>query len=254
MLLPCLLIVACSQVNYNPTVYDNQYNEGAAAKKNIKHIMIAPINFDKPSRYYLQKEAGHIDVNIKQYLEANGYRVVSSRAFSQQWKKKERQYGTLYDPTTGKHTRVFKQALAEVMENVFSKSPKLDAILFSDLVTSKVHYSDMSTHTAQWDGVTRRLKVQGLGTGLIDDVDWQKLVDGISLVTYIFTRDNELLQHGVGGIQIAQALQLNNNSGTFKRRRDLLSNNKEVDEAVQLALHPFVVMPNYPQKPQKSEL
>lgn len=242
----CCVIVACSSNNYNPTAYSFDYSSDLTRNNAIHTVMIAPINFDKPSRYFINKNASSIDTQVKRYLEQHGYTIRSSRNFDNRWKKITREYGNMYDDSRGQHTSAFKPALTETMDYLFASDPKLDAIIFTDLILSPVHYTQGSSKSAQWHGVTRKLKVQGLGSGASEDFDWSKAVDGISLASYVFNREQKLVLHSVGGIQIAQALDLQNNQARFKRRRDILSNDNEIQEAIALALHPLVPMKNYP--------
>ena len=208
--------------------------------------MLAPINYGKPSRYYLQQEQERIDDSVIAYLMANDFNVISARVFQQQWKKVQRKYGAMYDPTTGKQTAAYLPALTETLTAVFESNPDLDAIIFTDLIEVDVQYSNASSRSAQWLGVKRKLKVQGIGNGITGEINWAQKVDGISIATYVFNRDRQRIFHSAGGIQIAQALDLNNNSGRFTRRRDLLTDEDEVNEGIALAFHPFIFMPQYP--------
>ena len=208
--------------------------------------MIAPMNFDKNGRRYLNKNSAHIDNLLADYLEKHEIAVSSNNAFVRKWEKMQRKYGSLNDESTGLHTAAFKPALTETLTALFNANPKLDAIIFTDIITSSVQYNDSTARMAQWHGVSRKLKVQGLGNGVNENFNWAQSVDGISLASYVFNRKQQLLLHSVGGIQIAQALELQNNRAKFKRRKDLLRNDKEINEAIALAMHPLIAMKNYP--------
>ncbi|NRB39269.1 MAG: hypothetical protein HRU20_12510 [Pseudomonadales bacterium] len=241
-----VLLSACSSQAINPTVYSYQYNDALANTEKMQKVLIASINFDKPSRYYLNKNSGRIDRQMTIYLENKGIKVRSSSTFDRYWKKMQREYGNLKDASTGKYTKKFKTALSKTMDKVFKGDPNLQYMIFTDLISTPVTYNHSATRMAQWHGVTRKLKVQGLGNGVKDDFDWSKSVDAISLSVYVFNRQQQLILHNIGGLQIAQALELHNNTGKFKRRKDLLRNEKEINEAIKLALHPLIQMKNYP--------
>ncbi len=241
-------IFACSFNNYNPSVYDYHFQEQLADKQNIQTIMLAPINFNTPSRHYLTKHQEHIDNRVKDYLHKSGYKTVSNKIFRSLWKKTITRHGDLYNPTTGKMSSAYLPALEDTLQKIFTNNPKLDAILFTDLIEESLVYSKGSKKSAQWSGVRRKVKVEGIGNGLTDEFDWDKMIDGITIVTNMVNRNNELVLHNQGGIQIAQAIELHNNNGRFKRRNDLLNNEKEIMEGIQLALHPFIIMKGYPLK------
>ena len=241
-----VILSACSSQNYNPTVYSYTFNEALAKQENINTVMIAPINFDKPSRYYLNKNSAKIDAVMKEYLTENGIKTRSTRLFERQWKKQLREYGDFIQPSTGLYNRHFKPALQQTLTKVFDQDPSLQAVIFTDIISTQTLYHNSSTRMAQWHGVERKLKVQGLGEGVSDSFNWAQPVDAISISVYIFNRQQELILHNVGGIQVAQALELQNSRAKFKRRKDLLNNEQEILEAVALSMHPLITMKNYP--------
>ena len=213
--------------------------------------MIAPINYSVPSRHYLIKYEDDIDNYVKEYLTESGFKVVSNKSFRSIWKKTVAQHGDMYNPSTGRMTPAFEQALDSALNKVFSLQPGLDAVLFTDLVEEQLIYSKGSKKSAEWSGVRRKIKIEGIDNDITDEFNWNKLVDGISLVTKLVNRNNDLLLHNKGGIQVAQAVEIHNKTGRFKRRNDLLQNEDEIMEGIQLALHPFVEMKGYPLKEKK---
>lgn len=241
-----VLLYACSSQVVNPTVYSYQYDEASAYPEKTQKVLIAPINYLKPSRYFVDKHSDGIDLKMADYFSVHGYKVRSSHGFERQWKKMQREYGTLLDESTGKYTKNFPVALATTMDKVFASDPKLQYIIFTDLILTPATYNHNATRMAQWHGVTRKVKVQGLGNGVKEDFDWSKKLDAISLSVHVINREGQLVLHNVGGIQIAQALEIQNNTGKFKRRKDLLRNEKEIDEAIKLSVHPLIVMKKYP--------
>lgn len=213
--------------------------------------MIAPVNFDVPSRYYLQEHEDLIDEQVKKYLQESGYQIMPDKSFKSIWRKMIEQHGNMYNPTTGKMTDAYQTTLTDTLKKIFANNPSLDAILFTDLIEDKLMYSKGSKKSAQWNGVHRKVKIEGIGNGLSDEFNWDTMLDGISIVTHLIDRKTNLLLHNKGGIQIAQAIEVQNNNGRFKRRKNLLQNEDEIMEGIELSLHPFIVMKNYPLKEKK---
>lgn len=240
-----LAMMACSFNDYNTTTYAYQFNP-ALASKPIKQIMILPINFDRPSRHYLQRYESAIDESVKAYLIKAGYKILPDKSFESLWKKAQLEFGSIYNPTTGEMTAGFKPALENTLAMLFRQNPNLDAVLFTDLLETSVQYKNGSKRIAEWHGARRKIKVEGIDDSLTDEFNWSQSVDAISIGIHVFNRDQQLLQHSIGGIQIAQALVMNNKTGRFSRRNDLLVNEDEINEGVALALHPLISMKHYP--------
>jgi hypothetical protein len=241
-----LAMISCS-TNYNPSVYSYQFNK-ELAQKPFEKIMIAPVNFNKPSRHYLEDHEKPIDESVKRYLSDFDYTVMPNKSFQSVWKKAQLEFGNSYNPTTGEMTAAFKPTMANTLSTLFQQNPHLDAILFTDLIEIPVQYKNGSKRIAEWNGVRRKIKVEGIDDALTNEFNWTQTVDGISIAIYVFNREQQLIHHSVGGIQIAQALKMNNNTGRFARRNDLLINEDEITEGIALALHPFIPMKNYPGK------
>ena len=239
-------IVSCSTNNYNPTVFEYDYNTVAQKSQPIKNIMIIPINFGVPSRHYLKKHEKDIDKHVETYLKDNDYSIISNRAFLNLWKKAIRQHGDMFNPNTGMHTQAFKPALIKTITHIFTNTPQLDAVIFTDLISVPVKYQNTSNRTAQWLGVQRKVKVEGLGSGVSGSFNWNQSVDGTALAIRLFNREQQQVLYNIGGLQIAQALVVKNNGGDFRRRRDLFHKTKEVAEGIAIAFHPLIDMKNYP--------
>ena len=77
------------------------------------------------------------------------------REFEQYWKTAERAYGNPLDPTTGRvNMKTFSQIMHSVRDEM-SKSHKVDAYIFTDLVEFEVSFNGGLKHLARWDGVAR---------------------------------------------------------------------------------------------------
>jgi hypothetical protein len=242
-----LHFVACSFNDYNSSVYPYQFNADLANKP-MKTVMILPINFYKPSRHYLQKYEALVDDSVQKYLKAADYTILSNRSFQSLWQKSHIDYGNTFNPSTGELTSAFKPALKHTLEQLFKQHPSLDAVIFTDLIEQPLQYSNASKKSAQWNGVVRKVKIEGVGEDVTEEFDWKKVVDGISISIHVLNREQELMQHSIGGIQIAQSIKLNNKKAKFGRRHDLLAKEKEIDEGIALAFHPWIKMKRYPGK------
>lgn len=246
VLLFCL--AACS-ATYNATIYP-YIDKRQAASPALHNVMLASVNLGIPSRHYLASHEEAIDEQLQAYLKKHDYTVQGNKGFQQQWKNAEQRYGTLFNPATGQQTAAHTQALQDVLQAVFTNHPTLDAIIFTDLIETPVYYQSASRRFAEWHGVHRSVKVEGIGTGVNDSFNWAEPVDAISIAVSVFDRQQNLVFHSVGGIQVVQALFIGNNTAEFRRRNDLLINNKEIMEGIELALHPLIPMDDYPAPPQ----
>lgn len=242
-----LILSACSFNNYNSSVYSYQYNPKLVTKP-IKTVMILPINFYSPSRHYLQKHEALVDDSVKSYLKQHDYTLLSQRSFQSLWQHNQIEYGNTYNPSTGELTDAFKPALEKTLQQLFDQHPTLDAVIFTDLIEQPLQYSNASKKSAQWNGVMRKVKIEGVGEDVTEEFDWKKVVSGISISAHVLNRKQELIQHSIGGIQIAQSIKLNNKKAKFGRRSDILVSEKEISEGIALAFHPWIAMKNYPGK------
>ena len=245
LLISLLTLAACS-TSYNATLYPYQDNRSQFAKSSLQHLMIASSNYGLPSRHYLTRFESTTDEYVQAYLKKHGKMVHGNKSFEQQWKNAQDRFGPVFNATTGQKTQVYDEALAYAASQVFANNPSLEAIIFTDLIETPVQYQLASKRYADWHGVRRRVKLEGIGEGIPENFDWSEKLDGISLGITIINRELNVVFHSVGGIQVAQALMLGNNTAHFKRRNDLFNNANEINEAIALAFHPFITMKNYP--------
>lgn len=241
-------LAACSKNLAKHTLYPYTDNRATLAEQNIKNVMIATINLGIPSRHYLTTSEQYIDEQLSQYLKAHHINVIGNRAFEQQWKNAERSHGATYNNLTGQKTSAFEPALTQTINAIFTNYPSLDAIIFTDLIEIPIKYQQAAQRYAEWHGVRRRIKVEGIGEGVLSNFNWEQEVDAISLSVAIVNREQQLVFQSAGGIQVAQALILGTKSAEFNRRNDLLNNIKEIEQAIKIALHPVIPMKGYPKK------
>ena len=238
-------MISCSNTSSPATLY--HYNYSPEHLSNLpKTVIIADINFGAPSRHYLQAHESHIDQSFKQYLNKEGYAILSSQILDRIWQKHTKYAGSLYNSSTGQQTANFKKALNLSLSELFIKQPTLTAVIFTDLIESSILFGNIHNRIAQWDGAKRKIKLKGIGSGSIEGSDWLRAIDGISIRTTIIDRNLQVALLNQGAIQVAQALVVHNKNAHFSRRKDLLNNTKEINSGIALSLHPFITMKNYP--------
>jgi hypothetical protein len=245
-----LILNACSSTpTYNPTVFPFELNQELIDAGEIKTVVIPHINLGAPSRTYLEKEAMRIDGYIGKYLKENGYKVLPQREFKQHWNTAVRAFGNPVDPTTGKvNMKTFSQIMVSVRDQMKKKS-NLDAFVFTDLVEVDIAFSGGLKHLARWDGVTRKPSLQGPGNGVSSDFDWNAQASAASLQISIYNMSLDRLFIGRGGLDATDAIDSRSSSGRFIRRRNMLESKDKIAEGINLSLHPFIPMENWPGNP-----
>jgi hypothetical protein len=242
-----LLVVACaSGPTYNPTAFPYEIERERLAADPIRVVVIPHVNLGLPSRSYLAETEPRIDARITAYLEENGFEVLPQRLFRQHWNVAVRAFGDPVDPTTG---RVNMKTFAQIMQSVrdrFEEDTDLDGFLFTDLVELETAFNGGLKHLARWDGVTRRPALQGPGTGVSTDFDWNAPASVASLQATLFDMKLERVFVSRGGLDATDAIDARSSGGDWVRRRQILENDSHVDEGIALALHPLVEMKNYP--------
>lgn len=245
-----LLLAACASTgSYNPTTYPFEFKADEVAQQPLRTVVIPHVNLGVPSRNYLQKESPRIDGFVSSYLKANGYKVIDQREFKQLWNNGTRAYGDPVDPTTGK---VNMKTFAQIMESVrdeMVKKHQLDAFIFTDLVELEVPFSGGLKHLARWDGVSRKPPLQGPGSGVSADFDWNTPAAVASLQVSIFNTELQRVFFSRGGLDATDAIDTRSSKGGFTRRRNMLENENFIMEGVELAFHPLIEMKNWPGNP-----
>lgn len=230
---------------YNPTTNANQLSEAVVEKAPIKNVVIAHINIGAPSRNYIKKSETMVDGRIAAYLRANGYNILPQREFSQRWNNATLIYGDPVDPTTGRiNTKTFIQIVQSVRDDMRDKT-NVDGFVFTDLIEHDAVVSGGMNHIARFNGVSRKPSLKGPGDGVSADFDWSRPVSAVSLQVSIYNIELEQAFAGLGGIDLTDAIDTRSGNG-WVRRKDVLENENHIDEGIQLALHPFIVMDNWP--------
>ena len=240
---------ACSSSpTYNASVFPYEINQEELAKADIKNVIIAHVNLGGPSRRYLRESEPTVDKAVAEYLKENGYKVLPQRRFEQQWRTAVRVYGDPVDPTTGKvNQKTFTLALISVRDALL-KDGDIDAFIFTDIIERDIAFSGGLKHLARWDGISRKPSLQGPGDGVAAGFDWNKPAKGASLWVSIYTMELQRVFTSIGGMDSTMAIDTRSSSGRYVRRRSILESKTHIREGVELAFHPFIVMPDYPGK------
>ena len=244
------LLVACAGTpTYNPTTFPFEINEEILAANPVKTVVITHVNLGGVSRNYLEKEAPRIDADVTAYLRENGFKVLSQREFKQHWNTAVRAFGDPVDPTSGKvNMKTFAQIMQSVRDQMV-KSSDLDAFIFTDLVELEVSFSGGLKHLARWDGVSRKPSLQGPGSGVSADFDWNMQAAVASIQISIYDINLQRLFAGRGGMDATEAIDTRSSKGRYVRRRSILENEDNVMEGIRLAFHPFIEMEDWPGNP-----
>ena len=244
------VLAACaSGPTYNPTVFPYEIQEQRIADNPIKTVVIPHINLGGPSRSYLQREEARIDGYVSTYLKDNGYKVLPQREFKQHWNNGVRAFGDPVDPTTGKvNMKTFSQIMVSVRDRM-TEETNVDAFVFTDLVELEVPFSAGLKHIARWDGVSRKPSLQGPGSGVSTDFDWNTQAAVASIQVSIYDMELQRVFVSRGGMDATDAIDTRSSSGRYVRRRNILENEDNVNEGIALALHPFIAMEDWPGNP-----
>jgi hypothetical protein len=245
------LVTACggdtfTRGEYNDTTHLADIEDRARAPE-LKQLVLANVNFSKPSRVYMQEFEPKIDQMLIDYMQSQGYTFAPPHLFNNAWNTAIRQTGDSYDPTTGRFkTDTHMKALALTIQYLKDNS-EAGGVIFTDLLEYQVAYTQGNKHNAQWHGVTRRYEKMGVGNTVPADFDWGRTAAVASLWVNIF--DIESMQRvfsGVGGIDGMEAINMKLSEPRFSRNKDLFDNDDHIKEGIQLALHPLIDMPYWP--------
>ena len=242
LILTTLCLVACGSTpsgDGGGTAYQATYDARLADKAQFGRLVIAPVNFGKPSRNYLAEHEARIDRMVAERLTAAGYEVLPSELFEQAWKEGVRNWGEPYNPTTGKlNETVFQYVLGETVKALAAEG-RVQAIVFTNLEEMQVYFSPSGNHQAHFLGVTRRPSSRG-GEGVPADFDWVQGVDAVGLYVNVFDLKLQRLFNGAGGIEVTEYLNLKPSTPRWTREKTVLDNESFINEGLDLALKPWL--------------
>ncbi|MCF7980360.1 MAG: hypothetical protein K9K86_00140 [Pseudomonadales bacterium] len=249
LMLSLMLLTSCASTISvdSDTLYRYQIDEEATNKSKLKKIVIASVNYAQESPSYLRYEESRVDNIIAEYLQTNGYEVITGNQFDTAWANAIDQYGEYYDRTTATYRRDrFNQILSDSLAELKEKYD-VDGILFTDLIVRKVNFSYKQPHYAAWDGVKRKPRLKG-GNGVPRDYNWAKTFRASSLSLTLFRHDKKFLFNSIGGIEVIDNLNMKTGTPKATRNTNLFGDEDMLLEGIQLAFHPLIPMPNYPGK------
>lgn len=245
-LLVSLLISSCSNTaGYNPSVFPYQINEEKINARGIKKVIVAPTALTIPAPSHLATGDRKAKAMVREYLQSKGYEVLPSYQFENAWKQASRTYGDAYDPSTGKlNQKSWRAAMFTVGEKLRAETDA-DAIVFADVFEHEVSHGGGLQHQARWYGVTRKPSLRGTG-GVPQDFNWAENIKAASLSITIFDIDLNQVFISRAGIETLEEIDLKKSTPAFTRKKKLLKKNDLIEDAIELAFHPFVPMKNYP--------
>jgi len=248
LLITALILASCGSTGGD---YNDTASLGVVApkaeQKDYKTLVLANVNFNKPSRIHFQDYEYKIDKMFTAYMESNGYTFLPSHVFTNAWNNAIRQTGATYDPSTGrlnedKHLRALSLTIEYLKENT-----NANAVVFTDLLDFEVPFNQGSSHNAKWHGVSRRFSKQGVGNEVPAGFDWSRPVEVASLWVNIFDLEtSNNVYRGIGGIDATVALNMKLSEPSFTRRKDMFKKDAFIQEGIELALHPLIRMNNWP--------
>ena len=144
--------------------------------------------------------------------------------------------------------KTFSQIMQSVRDQMVEET-NVDAFIFTDLVELEVSFSGGLKHLARWDGVSRKPSLQGPGSGVSGDFDWNMQAAVASLQISIYDTELQQLFSSRGGMDATDAIDTRSSKGRYVRRRSILENENNVNEGIALAFHPFIEMDKWPGNP-----
>lgn len=242
-----VLLIACSTVSYNPTVFNYHYERELIAQEKPKTLLLASVNVSgEPTISMLRNATAKIDAEVVDRLKGAGYKMAPEHLFDNAWNQAIYTYGDFYDPTSGKVDRRNWQAVMASTLASLKQSGQVDAVIFTDLIAHDAQHSPGMNHYARWYGVTRKPATQGAGSGVPVDFNWSQTIKAASLIVTLYDLEGRPLFASRGGIDTLSAIDMRKPHLGFVRRDKILKNSGFIDEGVQLALHPLVPMARYP--------
>lgn len=243
------LLCACQTTSFNDTSYPFIINSEKMAEQPVDKVIIAHVNYGSPSKHYLNEYENKIDKEVIAQLEAGGYQVESNTLFQKAWRDAIRKYGEPFSPVTSQiNPRAFQRVIYTAI-NTLKEQTDIKAVVFTDLIERQVSFGHHINRNTKWDGVSRKPKIKGAGTGISQGFDWSQTVPAASLSVTVYHVDGQRLFQSIGGLEVTRKLDPNKGgNGRFVRRDKLFTSQANVRQGVNFALHPFVKMKDYPEK------
>jgi hypothetical protein len=245
-LIGAAVTTGCSSTDYNPTTYDYFISREDIQQKPLKKIILATVNIGgEPTRSVLRDSVDKVDGMVEDYLEDNGISLAPNHLFNNAWQQALLTYGNFYDPTTGKVDRVGWQKVMSATLQSLQAQNDIDAVIFTDLIEHDVQHSPGMKHYARWYGVTREPATEGTTSSVPTDFNWTQVIKGASLLITIYTTEGKPLFSSRGGIDTLHGIDSRKSDKGFVRRKKILSRSNNIEEGIEIAFHPLIIMKNY---------
>jgi hypothetical protein len=247
MVLLFLILTSCSTSSrFDDSLYPYNINADAIKNKPIKKLIMATVSLGTPTKSYLAKSENRARNMVKDYLNDSGYELLPSYHFDNAWKQALRDHGNPYDASIGKLDIDTWRDVVVTTAKILERTTDADAVIFANIVEVKIQHSSSSQHYARWDGIYRKPGTQGLGSGVPLSFNWSETINGGSLQIAIYNMDLIRVFSSRGGIDTLEAIDMKSSDPSFIRRKKVLKDVGNMEDAVQLAFHPFIVMDDYP--------
>lgn len=214
---------------YYPYTYDHELHQSLADTA----IIVAPIGLlgsEYPHRFL----DAQIESEIIRYLQQAGHNVVAPAEFAPLWKSCALEQGGLYNSRTGamdvnRLNHCFGKVIDELNKTHTIKSIVLSGILYEKLSLKSPYERGV------WDGVVRKVKVEGQGYGR-----WQAALV-MSLKMQVIHIDGKTILDNQGGIDFIHKTKSKiTETAAIPKQADEFSV-EHIREAIEVAFHPFVV-------------
>lgn len=237
-----LLCSACVTTSEEPTGYPYRMSANLDQHK-VQRVVVASVNYGTPSRKLLRRHEPEVREQVAAFLNAHGLSVAPSTQFNSAWKLATEELGEPYDPATGRLNQNLRtRALAQAGKILHQQG--IDLIVFADLTQLPVLVSGSGKHVARWHGATRTVELIGSGQASRTKFDWSEAFDAASLAISLVDPAGQELFHSEGGVGLLEGVNLRDVKKEHPTK--LLQNHQDLQEAIELAFHPFIPMNNYP--------
>jgi hypothetical protein len=224
------LFVACASIS-PPLPSDNLIAPGFQRPEAGALIVMLPA---KVEAVELEAGVGFLKDQLRQQLNAAGYKVVALHqdSYDTIWEQEVAEVGGIFDATTGAlRRREYALAIGHLVQRV-SIETKAAMVLEPQLVLRRAEVSGVS---AVWDGQQRR----GMSRGAAgDEVRSNGTTLGLSVGLRMFASSGEFVLNTHGGASLPYRINLQTSSNEV--RPDLFADDKEITDAVALALSPLL--------------
>jgi hypothetical protein len=232
LLLSLLLMQGCAQnVVYHKYEYDRAAQERMGDKKVVALAPPGLLAQEHPHAFLYPV----IEREITVYLERAGYKVLPQQDFIDAWEASVAKVGGIYNSKTGQFdesqaNRSFQLTFDALRKRHDAAAFVLPVIAYENLPLKNFY------EAGSWDGVVRRVPIEGGGFGR-----W-KSMPVMSLTARIFNTDGTLLLSSQGGIDFIGKTKSGFTETALVNREPDEFSVEYIQEAIQVAFHPFIAV------------